>query len=111
MNSRLLRRLSITLHRKRFARRSLQAISTLGLLALLSPGHAQVELSHPTVSAGGGVSESAGFRLLSTVAEPAVASVSNDRFQMHSGLQATFLEQAGLPAPDAVFRDSFESIP
>lgn len=67
-------------------------------------------LTNSTVANGGGVIEAGQFRLLVTMGEPAVSQVSANGFVLTSGLQATFLEGAGLLTDD-LFRDGFENPP
>lgn len=71
--------------------------------------HAQsMNLTNPTVANGGGVIEAGQFRMLVTMGEPAVSQVSANGFVLTSGLQATFLENAGL-LPDSLFSNGFEN--
>lgn len=84
------------------------------LAAVLLPLQAisqELELTHPTVAGGGGVVSAGPFNLYFTVAEPAADSVAGGPFILYSGLQATFLEGAGLPDPDRIFADGFEILP
>jgi hypothetical protein len=69
-----------------------------------------VNVTNSTVANGGGVIEAGEFRMLVTMGEPAVSRIAANGFVITSGLQAAFLEGAGL-LPDDLFRDGFENPP
>lgn len=92
-------------------RRCVGILVALFAASSVAPTQAQsVNMTNPTVANGGGVIEAGPFRMLVTMGEPAVSQVSANGFVLTSGLQAVFLENAGL-LPDAVFSNGFETPP
>jgi hypothetical protein len=95
----------------RYRKRALLWLAIGGCAACVPTAFAQsTNVTNSTVANGGGVIEANEFRMLVTMGEPAVSQVSANGFVITSGLQAAFLEGAGL-LPDDLFRDGFENPP
>lgn len=81
-----------------------------GALLLATAAHAaDYAVRNGTVAGGGQVVEAGGYRLISTIGEPAMGSTANAQYRLTSGFPATIGDQIqGGPVGGRIFQDGFE---
>lgn len=63
---------------------------------------------NPTAAGGGDIAEAGPYRVISTIGEPAMGTVSSGAFRLTSGFPATIGTLQGQPVGGRIFHDGFE---
>jgi hypothetical protein len=101
--------------RRSCARMAQRTLAALALLAVLSGGMdlaiagSGFQIRNGTVAGGGAIVESGGFRLISTLGEPAMGTIANAGFRLTSGFPATLGELPRTQPEGGIFKDGFET--
>jgi hypothetical protein len=91
----------------RLARAALVVLCLGGAASALAGG--TYTLRNGTVAGGGAIVEAGGFRLISTLGEPAMGTTATAEYRLTSGFPATLGELPRTQPEGGIFKDGFES--